>query len=257
MPGHRFFIKQLDPIIKDRAVNIQSIIGTEILLDPSDSHHAKDVLRLAPKSEIEIILPEIKARFRATIEFPNGCATAKLVEYVAPSAKINPVQAVAFASCKNDNNSFVIEKCCELGVEHIYLWLADRSIARWDKDPEAKLSRYRKIAEAGAKQCGRSNIPTVTLSNSLQEVIETSQRDSDAKWQLIYGALQNDALNAQELPLLPSGACLIIGPEGDLSEREISLLRSFKALPLSLGDLVLRSETAAIVGIVTINVAQG
>ena len=144
---------------------------------------------------------------------------------------------------KGDKLDTVVRKAVELGASEIVVVLSERCVARPDnKSFASKLERMNKISESAAAQCGRSFIPKVRGLISYKEAI-SEMKNSD----ISFVCYEGDGV--VQLPKLLSGEpksiSFLIGPEGGISEKEISLAESENIALAGLGKRILRTETAS------------
>ena len=126
--------------------------------------------------------------------------------------------------------------------------MMERTVVKLNsKDMSKKIERWNKIAEIAAKQSGRDIIPEVS---SIIKVNEIHEDEFDA----VFVAYENEKENTLKNELLKLkdkkekyNIAIVIGPEGGISENEITLLEEKKARFVSLGKRILRTETAGIV----------
>ena len=127
-------------------------------------------------------------------------------------------------------------------MDKIVFVYSDRSIPVWDGD-DKKASRFEKIAEEAAKQCGRAKLVTVSFAAGVDEILE------DMKANDLYFACWEEEADLSLKPLLSQRnyktAAFFIGPEGGLSPRESKLFLENKIPSVTLGKRILRTETAA------------
>jgi 16S rRNA (uracil1498-N3)-methyltransferase len=161
-----------------------------------------------------------------------------LKEWQVPPT-LRPVTLVQ-AVTKGETFEWILEKAVELGVQRILPVLSDRSIVRLDsRDAAKKHEKWQRLVLESCKQCGQAWLPELALPTSLAAAGTTALR--------LVASLQSEAN-----PVLPSALkdanalAIAIGPEGDFSPAEYDLLASAGWHSWSLGDLVLRSETAAL-----------
>lgn len=133
--------------------------------------------------------------------------------------------------------SFAVEKAVELGAWQIIPLILDRSSRPLH---DAELGRLQRIAVSAMKQSGGYYLPAIEKPQKLDVML--SVRPSGSK--LIYAHPSGKPLSGYE----EQSQCIysIIGPEGDFSPGEIDLLNSSGAIPVSLGNRRLRTETAAL-----------
>lgn len=148
---------------------------------------------------------------------------------------------LAFAPIKHDALSFLIEKATELGVTYLQPIITDHTNSK-----RINLERVEKQVIEAAQQCERLDIPVIQPIISLQKFL--TNLPNKINW---YTALER-LENTSSLKIInPCG--FIIGPEGGWSALEKDLLLQ-KTTPISLGNNILRAETAAIASLsLTIN----
>jgi 16S rRNA (uracil1498-N3)-methyltransferase len=152
---------------------------------------------------------------------------------------------------KKDKMDMVVEKAVELGVKNIVPVVTERTIPDI-RDKAGKLvERWSKIAMASSKQCGRANLPAVS------NVIDFNSALEDAKKSglVIFAALHQDAMPLRSIlkGASPENISIFIGPEGDFSPQEIEMAKKAGFGICSLGELVLRSDTAGIFVLACLN----
>jgi len=213
-----------------------------------EAKHCVQVLRRGVGDKIAIF---DGAGGSATVEIVS--ASSKRVEFKVletantppPAVTIELVQSVP----KGANMELIIEKAVELGVNAIHPVLTERTVVKLDaKEAAKKQEKWQRIALEACKQCGQNWLPTVHAPLSLKECLQRLPA-FDLK---LVAALQDDArplkailheLQASSLTPLQS-ASIAIGPEGDFSVLEYETLRNAGFLPMSLGSIILRVETA-------------
>ena len=145
----------------------------------------------------------------------------------------------------------IIEKATELGVARIVPLLTDRVTAQLDAaDGMRKTGKWRAVAIEAIKQCGAAWLPVVDPPTTLVEFLARKERPDLA----LVGALQGNRRHPRECLrefeakqwCRPRTVWIWIGPEGDFTPEESNAIQSAGAQPVSLGRLVLRTETAAI-----------
>jgi len=206
-------------------------------LSVEETHHATHVLRLKPGDTVNVFDGhghEAQCRFGEA-----GKLTILQQSVTAPLAcRVTLVQAVP-----KKNMDLIVEKATELGVTTIVPLLSERTIVRLDENA-GKLDRWREIALESCKQCGNNWLPVIEPPRKVPAFL-TDTGQFDLK---VIASLQP---GAQPLKTIlggtrPQSVLILIGPEGDFTPAEISSARNAGCLPLSLGPLVLRAETAAI-----------
>ena len=146
----------------------------------------------------------------------------------------------------------ILQKATELGVAAILPLISERSIVQLDEQDSKKLERWRAICLEACKQSGNDWLPELhppQKARSFLDSLGSQARGFDLKLiaSLQPGARSLKSVLLENTPVSASPSVLVlIGPEGDFTPAEINLALSAGCLPLSLGPLVLRAETAAI-----------
>lgn len=242
MSSNRFF---LDTAIPEGSRPVRAP------LSPADLHHAKDVLRLGQGDEIVLVEPDGRVWHALVVEAgPDGL----LVEPGEPAEGVSPyrvtlVQGIA----KGSKVDLVIEKVTELNVEAVMPVFTERSVVRLDDEKRrARGERWRRVAHAAAKQSQRSTVPRVADPVALREALDTLSgfdvvlvvwEGASATGPGIGEALDEAGATAA------SRVALVVGPEGGLTAEEVYALEDAGARAVTLGETVLRSETAGMIAV--------
>jgi 16S rRNA (uracil1498-N3)-methyltransferase len=171
-------------------------------------------------------------------------------------AKINLYQGIS----KSDKLEFIIEKAVELGVSEITPLSTEYCIAKIDeKKNEKKIERFNKIAKSAAEQSKRHIIPKVNEPMKFGECIDRickKAKDANSTYNLLFYENATGISGTRDVireikRKIEEGLSIevnvIIGPEGGFSDREIEKAKETSEVNiLSLGDRILRTETAAI-----------
>jgi 16S rRNA (uracil1498-N3)-methyltransferase len=219
----------------------------ELIVRGDEHHYLVHVRRARPGDPVELV-DGAGRRAAATIARLSAGETALIAGPPEPIAPAPPRVRALLPLIKGDRMDACIEKLVEVGVDAIVVWPAARSVARLDDARrDARLARYRAIAQAAARQSGRAQVPEITAAASLAVALAglpTGQRlvldpASDAALALAPGA-------AQDLTI-------VSGPEGGLTSDELDQLAGFA--PLGLGPRVLRADTAPVIAVALIRAA--
>jgi 16S rRNA (uracil1498-N3)-methyltransferase len=187
---------------------------------------------------------EIKARIQSTDE--KRVHFAKLTSAQVPRGK--DFISLAQAMTKNKSMDLIIQKATELGVSELIPLQSDRSVTQVNEEKaESRLAKWQQLTVEAAKQCGQNWLPQIRPVQKPKAFV--SQGGYTLK---LIASLQPEALPlkktlAQHLgsSASPRRIVVMIGPEGDFTPAEIGEARAAGFLPVSLGPIILRSETAA------------
>lgn len=162
--------------------------------------------------------------------------------------------SVAQAIPKGEKMEFVLQKGTELGVAEFWPFSGGRSVPVFDDDDRAsaRTERWRKVVQNAASQCGRADVPVVHAISEFATAVDYGTNNSRC-FMLDETSSDEESLRAtlQREPLqldsdAPAKIMLLVGPEGGWTEREREWADRYGVERVSLGRLVLRTETAAL-----------
>lgn len=218
-------------------------ISDTIEITGNDAHHISKTLRMKDGDEL-VVTSSDGVDYHCTIEgFSSSSVYLKVCDVrkseVEGSVKISLFQALA----KGDKMETVIQKCIELGVYEIYPVATERCVVKLDQDTiKKKTQRWNKIALEASKQCGRGIVPRVHDTIDFKKCVELLSR-LDKRffcYELEDGKTIKDVISSKGF----STAGFFIGPEGGISPAEVEYAISQGIEAVSLGKLILRTETA-------------
>ena len=213
-----------------------------------DVNHIKNVLRLSFEDEI-LVCEKSEEPINYVCKI-NNISNKEIICNIISKYKSNNESNIKIhifqGIPKAEKMELIIQKCTELGVyEFIPVEMSRCAFKLNNKDMTKKLSRWNKIAEVAAKQCGRDIIPHVRdkitineLSNELANYDLSIVAYENEEKTFLKEQLKNVNNINRKLDI-----AIIIGPEGGISEEEINLLKKVNAKIISLGKRILRTET--------------
>lgn len=210
-----------------------------------DVHYLRDVLRLKPKDELEL-LDGTGLVHSARIEtITQERITCQVVSTRLADSEPRTLITLAQALPKASKMDFIVEKCTELGVSRIIPMQTSRTIAQG-----IKFERWRKIAKEAAEQSGRAIIPKISDPIKLAEVLKLKDQFDLAliPWELE----KNNDLKSILRPTHPTSLLVLIGPEGGFTREEVAAAQQAGFIPVSLGKRIMRTETAGLATIANI-----
>ncbi len=216
-------------------------VGSESTLDGPEGHHAADVARLRAGEEL-LLGDGAGGTARAVVTAAGrGRLDLSIVErrYRPPA---DPRIVVAQGIAKGDRGELAVQAMTEAGVDEIVPWAAARSIALWRDDKP--LQRWRSTAREAAKQARRAWLPVVSTASSTAALAPraTFVLDGDAEARL----------STVDLPST-GDIVLVVGPEGGIAPDELDAFRAAGAVPVKLGDTVLRTSTAGVAAVAVLS----
>jgi 16S rRNA (uracil1498-N3)-methyltransferase len=218
------------------------------ILDPEQSHHCAQVMRQAVGDVFTVFDGHgVEAKARLT-EIAKDAVKFQVLARAASPRALHPVW-LAQALTKPKSMDLILQKATELGVSELAPLQSDHSIAQVDDEKaEAKVEKWRKLTIEAAKQCGQNWLPAVHAPLAPKDFIGTVPRGAVK----LIASLQGEAkplksVLREHLTGLKPGTPIVvmIGPEGDFTPAEIGQARSAGFIPVSLGKIILRAETAA------------
>lgn len=213
----------------------------EAVLPPEEAHHLTRVLRLKPGDDVAVF--DGRGReFRARVaSAARDVVTVTLLEPVAAAALPGVALTVVQAVLKGEGMDDVVRDCTMVGVRAIRPVLSAHTTVKTALMPKA-VERWRRVALASAKQCGRSTLPEIHdviafadwLAPGIAEETFLLLEPSAA----VPGMVTVRQLSHRPVPVR---ATLVIGPEGGWSDEERARALEAGCTPLSLGPLTLRA----------------
>jgi 16S rRNA (uracil1498-N3)-methyltransferase len=224
------------------------------VLDGPEGRHAADVQRLRVGEEL--LLGDGRGGVASAVVAAAGKGRLDLeITAVARTPEPQPRITVAQGLAKGDRGELAVQAMTEVGVDEILPWAAVRSVTQWRGDRGAK-SREKWVATAreAAKQARRAWVPAVGGMPDLSTKQLAARVTPGSAFVLHEEAAVR--LAAAELP--DTGELLlIVGPEGGVAPEELAAFEAAGAVPVRLGDNVLRTSTAGVAAISLLNTRLG
>lgn len=205
----------------------------QIELSDEEAHHAIRVARVRDGEKVSVFDGnglECAGEFERT-DSHSALIRVQESTYHRPS-RIQVTLAVGGLH-RDKTQESVVRCAAELGAYRVCFWNADHS-----QRPIKPSSRWHKTAVEACKQCGRFFLPKVDTASSLGEFLEGHNGPS------VIALLSEEQTGAPTFAATDRLA-VVIGPEGDFSDRERTLAATMGAIPISLGENTYRSEVAA------------
>ncbi len=216
-----------------------------IKLNREIEHQCKNVLRYKDDELIELLDDQHHLAL-ASLKFTDEGLMASIKEIktvVVNDLKITLIQALI----KKDKWEFVLQKATELGVYQIVPLILKRNVVKWEaKEIPSKLKRDQKIIQEAAEQCERLTCPKILAPIRIQDIEQVMSEQNFVAYEDETQVTLKHCLETKQ------SYSIVIGPEGGFTEDEINQLNEIGFKSVSLGPRILRAETAALVGINTI-----
>jgi 16S rRNA (uracil1498-N3)-methyltransferase len=228
----------------------KSCAGNSLRLDGHEAHHALRVLRLK-RGELVTVLDGAGNEFLCAVEdcARNAVTLSVSLKNFAPASpcSITLLQSVP----KGKIIESIIQKSVELGARQIVPILSERVVTQLDgESAEHKRDKWQQVAIEAIKQCGAAWLPKIETPVTIEQFLARKEKFDLS----LVGSLQKERRHPREIfrefekanARLPKSVGIWIGPEGDFTLDELQAIQNSGAQPISLGNLVLRVETAAI-----------
>jgi 16S rRNA (uracil1498-N3)-methyltransferase len=149
----------------------------------------------------------------------------------------------------------IIDKLTQLGIYAVIPLISERVILKLDENKDNKLDRWRKIALSAAEQSQRNQLPQILPVTAFKDVVAKSDQ-YDLK---LIPTLEGERKSIREVVQVPvpTSILVLIGPEGDFSPHETEHATQKGFIPISLGENILRVDTAAIAVVSYLRLAYG
>jgi 16S rRNA (uracil1498-N3)-methyltransferase len=224
--------------------------GPELKLTDAQAHHALRVLRIVPGQHVVLLDGEGHEYLCEVRRTEERTAILRVLQKnsIPPLPyKVTLLQAVP----KRKTMDLIIQKATELGAHRIVPLISEHTAVRLDtQNANAKTQKWQLTATETAKQCGAAWLTHVETPTPVRDFLARGEQPDLS----LVASLQPDARHPRERfqtylaehARLPKTVSIWIGPEGDFTPAELDAIKTAGAHPVSLGHLILRSETAAI-----------
>ncbi len=205
-------------------------------MSEGESKHVSKVMRHTVGEEIYVTDGKGSIYKTSIVEACSSTVTLMITEIIQYTNQFENVTFCLPRLKSNDRFEFALEKCIELGITKFIVFNSDRTIAKGEK-----LDRWNKIAQAAMKQSLRSYLPNIQFIKSLDKLNELDGKK--------YISDQNAEIKFKDILVNHSDSnseqrYFIFGPEGGLSDSEISNINNSELISLTQNRL--RSETAIV-----------
>ena len=183
--------------------------------------------------------------FRGRVLRLSGGEASILIFDAFPLPTESPMEIVLLQALPGkERMELIIQKVTELGVTAIFPFKSERSISLEEREQgQKKAHRWQEIAAKAVRQCRRARIPRVEPYRSFDQALEVCRGES---LKILLWEKKGETLKRLLKDSLIRKVYAMVGPEGGLTEKEVSLARDAGFVPVKLGQRILRTETAAI-----------
>lgn len=215
-------------------------VNTNLILHEDVSKHCVQVLRMKEGDRLQLTNGK-GGLFTASIMQANKKHCSIMIEEATFQPQPDKKICVAISLLKNANRwEWFLEKAVEMGIQQIIPLLCERTEKQHYKE-----ERLHNIVVSAMLQSRQLWLPQLHQPTSLSEVINHSQSFSQKL--IAHCREDNDKISLQKIVQNQTNVQMLIGPEGDFTEKEIATALQNNYLPVSLGSTRLRTETAGVV----------
>ncbi|HXF14610.1 MAG TPA: RsmE family RNA methyltransferase [Terriglobales bacterium] len=217
------------------------VLGNRAALTGDHARHLAQVLRAQVGQEFDISTGA-EVRRGKVINMEAGRVEFELGELIS-----QPEQAqitVAISIFKFDRMEWAIEKCTELGVARIVPVIAGRTEKHLAGAAAKRVDRWRRVVQQAAEQSRRSSSPEIAEPIKFKELLAVR-----GETRILLSEVEQEVMLKDAMPQAARSALLAFGPEGGWTEQELGAFREAGWTSASLGNTILRVETAVIAGV--------
>lgn len=224
-------------------------INKNLEINKDDIYHITKVMRMKTGDMIGIVwdkkcyICEIKEINKSDVKYEQK-------EVIDEDNELSKKIIIAFSLVNEAKTDFIIQKCTELGTYEFIPIITERSKIKLNEKENKKIDRWQKIAKEAAEQSHRNIIPKI---NKVMTIKELSDLKYDAK---IVCSTKKDKKNIKKYLKNMSDydtIIIVVGPEGGITEKEEEFLNEIGYESITLGDRIMRTETAPIFAVSNIN----
>ena len=217
-------------------------VDKDLNISDKDKHHIINVMRMKLNDKIEIVYDE-----KVYVCEINDISKKDVSYSVKDIIDINnelPVKVTIAVSLVNEKKlDFILQKCTELGVYDFIIVNSDRSKIKIDGKEKKKIERWNTITKEAAEQSHRNIKPIVRNIMSINDVLKL---DYDLKLTCSTKENEKTIKNVLQNSTNCDRIIIVVGPEGGLTVSEEEKLEKNGFIPVTLGNLILRTETVPI-----------
>ena len=242
-----------------RRIFISDLLKENITITGPDAHHLSRVMRSKEGDHIVVADDEGRVGEYVMTGFTENSVELKLVTYIDENTESNVEITLAQCLPKGDKLELITQKATELGINSIVPLTSDNCVVRYDaKKAKTKRDKWQKIANEAGKQCGRGRLPEVEEVQPLKQWLkEMAPHQDDVALCMCYENEEQTGIKEFLANCSQKRFAVVIGPEGGFSLDEAEYAKKLGIPSVSLGNRILRAETAAISAMSIIQYEKG
>ncbi len=228
-------------------------LSDELILDVKLAHHLR-VRRIQVGETFQVFDGRGLTANACLVAMDKKSAAVRLSE-ISENRRTETKTPITLAQgmASSDKMDWLIEKSVELGIAEVIPLHTERSVVRLDGERAAKkLTHWESILVAASEQSGRTVLPQLQVVQNLPLWL-SSLNPHDNALRLMLTPRSDQTILSVLKRCTPQALTLLIGPEGGLSDAEEEQAKRAGFVPVTMGQRILRTETAGIVALATIH----
>lgn len=217
-------------------------VDKNLNLSLSDKHHIINVMKMKVNEKIEIVWDK-KVYVCKLEKISKKDVSYSVIEEKNENNELNVKVTIAVSLVNEKKLDFILQKCTELGAYDFILINSERSKIKIDEKKEKKLERWNMITKEAAEQSKRNIKPVVRDIITLDELVKL---DYDTKITCSTKKVSKSIKNVLQNSTNCDKLIIVVGPEGGLANLEEEKLIKSGYIPITLGNMILRTETVPI-----------
>jgi 16S rRNA (uracil1498-N3)-methyltransferase len=219
---------------------------TTVAIEGSAARHLSSALRMKVGQEITLFNGQGGEYAAELTEVGKNRVSAKVVEHRDIHRESALKLHLAIGVSRGERMDLIVQKATELGVTEITPLFTERTEVKLSGERlDKKIRHWQQVAISACEQCQRNLVPVINSPATPDQWLHLSGQNSDALKLVLHHRTEKRLSEHQAV----SDVCLLVGPEGGLSDREIEAAIGNGFQPLALGPRVLRTETAPLAAI--------
>ncbi len=230
----------------------ENVKNNLIYIDGCEARHILNVMRLVKDDKVVVFDGTGREYTGFVKKIKAKSLIVEIVSKKTPKPEALPEITLAQALPKKGKMDYIVEKATELGVRSVAPILSERTVVKIKSEKMSeKTARWRKIARETAKQCGRTDIPEIKEPEKFYNAIDIVNEFDMA----LMACLTDDTIDLKSaISDFEAGKIIVfIGPEGDFTPEEIKMAANTNCKLISLGQRVLKSDTAGLFTLSVLN----
>lgn len=229
-------------------ITSEQITDQTIVITGDDVHHIKTVMRFRPGTTIMIADGTGVEYIAEIIEYDVDRVFCRVLETREARGESRTRVTIAQSMPKGDKFEWILQKATELGAKRFLPFSSERTVVKLEpKKVDKKVERWQKITKEAAEQAHRGYVPNVEMPISWKQLLQQIESFPGTVW-IAYekgGKSLTTALAQTHVDEI----MVLIGPEGGFSAKEVEEAGQAGAITISLGNRILRTETASLLAL--------